>query len=264
MRRLGAKRGGVLSSIAVGVMICGYLFGATVPAFADDSSSPSPVPIYGQEIVVLVQPNPSSSTGTPGSTETPYIPTVTSTGQPALINTVVDGALVVAGDSPSSPPATTTSDEVSVGGVFYVSGVTASSTLSLNPFGGDEHAQFSVRNVTTSTLDATASFHLTNIFGAQIGAVENIPISQLKPGESRVVEAVLPGMGQWTFGTVSATFIPPESVGGATLTPVTRDTFVFVLPWLVIAVIVIVVGVFVTRRFLRGGTDKPALEVASR
>lgn len=264
MRRRGAKHGGVLSWVTAGVMICGYLLGAAVPALADDSSSPSPVPIYGQEIVVLVQPNPLSSTSPPGSTENPYVPTETSAGQPALINTVVDGALVVAGDSPSSPPAATTSDEVSVGGVFYVSGVTASSTLSFNPFGGDEHAQFSVRNVTTSTLDATASFHLTNIFGAQIGAVENIPISQLKPGESRVVEAVISGMGQWTFGTISATFTPPNSIDGTTLSPVTRDTFVFVLPWLIIAVVVIVVGVFATRRILRGGTDKPALEVASR
>jgi hypothetical protein len=58
-----------------------------------------------------------------------------------------------------------------------------------------------------------------------------VEIADLKPGETRTVEASLGGIGQSTFVQVHATLTPPKTVDGVELDSITRDQFLVVPPW---------------------------------
>ncbi|MFG6475129.1 hypothetical protein ACFXP7_01950 [Microbacterium sp. P06] len=132
---------------------------------------------------------------------------------------------------------TPTADEIDLGGILYIGGLSSSSVPSVNPFGGDLQLWFTVRNVSDSTIEASADFWMAGPFGNRISSVDGVVISDLKPGETRTVGAELPGVGQWTVLSAHATLNPPESVNGTVLAPVTRDATVFALPWLVVLLI---------------------------
>jgi hypothetical protein len=148
------------------------------------------------------------------------------------------------------PPSPTT-DEVDLGGVLNVGGLSSASIPSLNPFAGELQMWFTVRNVSRSTVQATAQFWMEGIFGNRISGVDGVLIADLKPGEVRTVSAELPGVGQWTVITAHATFNPPETVDGAELSPLTRDTTVFSLPWLMVLIASVALGAWATVQILR-------------
>jgi len=116
---------------------------------------------------------------------------------------------------------------------MYVSGLSSDVRLTANPFEGSTLLSFTVRNVSTTTFDATADFWMEGPFGNRLSAVDAVAVTQLKAGESRVVSADLAGAGQWGLVTAHVTLRPPAEVGGTTLTPLTRDATVFVFPWLI-------------------------------
>ncbi|MBC7723583.1 MAG: hypothetical protein H7146_02400 [Burkholderiaceae bacterium] len=120
-----------------------------------------------------------------------------------------------------------------LGGILYLSGLTTTTMMSPNPFDGTVHGYFTVRNVSGTTLTSSARFWLDGPFGNQLSEVTGIDIVDLKPDESRVIDATLAGVGQWTFMTAHATLTPPDVVEGTTLSPITRDSVVVVAPWLV-------------------------------
>lgn len=153
--------------------------------------------------------------------------------------------------------------EVSVGGMLYLGGLSSSAALSANPGEGDLTLWFTVRNASNSTIDATADFWMNNVFGGRVDTAEQVAITALLPGESRVVTAQLHHAGQWTLLDVHVTFTPPESVDGTPLTPVTRDASVLFFPWLIIGGLgLLVIGFFVVRA-LRATTLAPVIADAA-
>ena len=52
-----------------------------------------------------------------------------------------------------------------------------------------------------------------------------------------MISGTVESLSQWTFVTASATFIPPAELDGATLSPLTRNTTVWYVPWFMLGVI---------------------------
>lgn len=138
--------------------------------------------------------------------------------------------------SPSPSPA---ADEVNLGGIVHVGGLLSDVHISPNPFGGSAVLSFTVRNVSKSTFDATADFWMEGPFGNRVAQADAVTVPQLKAGESRVVSAELPGVGQWTVLTAHATLRPPAEVEGTQLSPLTRDVTVFAFPWMVVSALLL-------------------------
>jgi hypothetical protein len=128
-------------------------------------------------------------------------------------------------------------DEVDLGGVLYISGLSSAYEWSVNPLDGRSETSFTVRNVSDTTFSSTARFWLDSPFGTTVSEVKGVKITDLKPGESRVVDATLGGIGQWTFVTAHATLTPPKSVEGVELDSITRDQFVVIPPWGVLSLV---------------------------
>lgn len=122
-------------------------------------------------------------------------------------------------------------DEVSIGGLLYVSGLSGSTKLEPNPFGGTHTLRFTVRNASNTVVEASAGFRLLNLFGSELGPEMAVEIKDLAPGEVREVSATLGGLAQWTLVKAETVFTPPERIGYTELEPVKRDQWVFFLPW---------------------------------
>ena len=208
----------LLASIAASV------FASAPIAIADD----------GIDITVTVSPAPTVS-GPPGTNAggSGSGSTGSSGGRGGSGSGSSGGSsTVVTGPNAEPTGAVLPADGFDLGGILYLSGLTASTTLSPNPLGGSTHSYFTVRNVSDTTITASAAFWLDGPFGNQLSEVTGIDIVDLKPDESRIVDATLTGVGQWTFATAHATLTPPKVVEGTELSPITRDSFVVVAPWL--------------------------------
>lgn len=142
-------------------------------------------------------------------------------------------------------------DEVDLGGVLHVGGLLSSYQPSLNPFGGDLELAFTVRNVSKSTVEATADFWMEGPFGNRISSADGVRVAELKPGETRTVSASLPGVGQWTVLSAHATFTPPTVVDETELSPLTRDSTAFALPWFFVLLTTLGLAAWVIVRVVR-------------
>lgn len=143
-------------------------------------------------------------------------------------------------------------DEVSADGMLFIGGLESSSSLSLNPGEAVVNLSFTVRNASQSTIDATADFWVSSVFGNEVDAAHDIDIAGLLPGETRAVSTQLHKAGQWTLLTAHVTLTPPETVDGVELTPVTRDALVVVFPWfLAVLLILAILAIVLVPRLIR-------------
>ncbi|MGD8195923.1 hypothetical protein ACEXQB_015645 [Herbiconiux sp. P18] len=165
--------------------------------------------------------------------------------------TSINGDVVVTGPV-STPPVG--DDEQSLGGILYISGLGTGYSPSIDPLSGDLHVHFTVRNVSSAAVDSSARFWVSNAFGGEIGSGETVDVAGLKPDESRVVDATISGVGQWTFATAHMTLTPPETVDGVTLTPLTRDAFVVLPPWFLLALGALAGLAYAVVRLVRSGS----------
>ncbi len=203
--------------VTVGAMLAG----ATAASAADDAGS------GGIDIAV-------TTTSTPGApAPTPSNPSPTGGSGSS------GGAGAPAGGAGSGSSSGSGAGSV-VGGPQ--DGVRTGFQPSINPMDGRMDVSFTVKNVSQSTFDSTADLWLTNAFGAGVGDKATVDVPALKPGESRVVSATLGGVGQWGAVNAHATFVPPSTVDGTEVPPVTRDAFAIAFPWLSGLVVVFAIG----------------------
>lgn len=201
----------------------------------------------GTKLVVTVIDSSASPTGTA---------TPTATGSP----TATGGATSTA-SSTSEPTPTATGGpgpRNDLGGLLYVSGLSWVYHPSINPFGGALELRFSVRNVYTKAVDASARFWVTQLFGGTVGQSVDVAVTGLKPGESRTVSAVIDGVALWGLVVGHLTFTPPPTLGGTALAPVNRDVLAWFLSWPFLGGVGGAGGIFlwwllVVRRGLRPG-----------
>ncbi|MBK4348607.1 hypothetical protein [Lacisediminihabitans changchengi] len=132
--------------------------------------------------------------------------------------------------SPSASTPHESSHDGGLGGIVFVSGLSSHYVWSSSPVDSKVLLRFTVRNDAKSSIDSTAEFWATSPVGSRIGTSHKLPISALKPNETRVVETSLSGFGQWTAIHTHVKFSPPKIVDGKKLSSVTRDSFVVVPP----------------------------------
>ncbi|PVW04384.1 hypothetical protein DEA06_10290 [Microbacterium sp. Gd 4-13] len=226
---------------------------ASSPSTVTCSTSSSPAPSEGgvDMSATIVGPATSPCDAKPSGTVSGGsgpAPVGTSTRQngPGTGAGVDPAGVVTDGELPSL-----TLDEVDLGGMLSIGGLSTSYRPSFNPFGGDLELSFTVRNTSQSTVDATADFWMEGPFGLRISSADDVAVAALKPGETRTVSASLPGVGQWTVLTAHTTFTPPEMVDDVQLTPLTRDATVFALPWFVVLLVALGLAAWVVVLVLR-------------
>lgn len=205
---------------------------------------------HDYNITVQVAPGQTATGGAGAAGTTP------GTSRTVTTQTTVDASTVVTGAITPPEPA---ADEFSIGGILYVSGLSTAYSPSIDPLSGELAVQYTVRNVSGETIDSSSRFWVTNAFGAELSAVDPVQVTALKPGESRVVSAVLPGVGQWTFASAHMTLTPPATVAGVELQPLTRDVFVVLPPWFLLALIAIGGVAYVIVRIVRASSPAPII-----
>ena len=186
-------------------------------------------------VTVEVEVLGTSASPTPSATPTPTATasgSPTSTGSPTTTSSPSSSSSSGGTSTPSASGSTTPGGETSIGGVLFISGLTMSYTPSINPFDGRVDMRFTVRNAYRKAVDGKAIFWVTNWFGGTIGHEVEVPVNDIKPGETRVVTASVRGVGQWGVLTGHATFVPPKFLDSVTLTAVTRTDTVVYIPWL--------------------------------
>lgn len=132
--------------------------------------------------------------------------------------------------APTSTDPETAADEVDLGGGLFAGGISTSYIPSLNPFTGEVDVKVGVRNASKSTIDLSADFWLGGPFGNRLGGSGQVTVTGLKPGEKRIVSAVVPGAGQWGIVNAHATITPPAQIDGVDAKKVQRDAMVVIPP----------------------------------
>lgn len=210
MMRSRARSGAALLMLGSVGLATALAFGASTAYAADDDDN-------GIGITIEVTPAPA----TPATAVTPP----SSTRPTAPTKPIAD---VVAPAAEAPVPA---DDEVDLGGILFVSGLSSVYDWSINPLDGATDTSLTVRNVSKSTFTSTVRFWADGPVGNRLSEVADVKVTDLKPGESRTLEARLGGIGQSTFVQVHATLTPPKVVDGVTLDSLTRDQFVVIAPW---------------------------------
>ncbi|TAJ46794.1 MAG: hypothetical protein EPO52_14725 [Herbiconiux sp.] len=239
-----ARRHPLREATLIGVAVVGFL------AVLSGGGTAQAVDGGDNDYNITVQVAPGQTAGGSGSSSA-GAPAGASRATTTQTQTTVDASTVVTGSiTPPAPAA----DEFSIGGILYVSGLTTAYSPSIDPLAGDLAVQYTVRNVSGETIDSTSRFWVTNAFGAELSAVDPVEVTALKPGESRVVSATLTGVGQWTFATAHMTLTPPTTVAGEELQPLTRDAFVVLPPWFLLALLAIGGVAYAVVRIVRAGS----------
>lgn len=171
--------------------------------------------------------------------------------------------------TPSAQPAATStaapaSDKHSVDGVLAVGGLRTTFRSTGSPLGGVLHVQVTVQNLSGEVITPSVRFTSTNWLGMRLAQQPERRLGPLAPGELRTAEADLPGVGQWGLLATHMTVTPPDEIGGVKVSPVTRDRWVVVTPWLLVALLAIGVGgTVVWRLATRVQVPGPAAEVVA-
>jgi hypothetical protein len=165
------------------------------------------------------------------------------------------GSNVGSGDSPAGTASADASPAPSsggssLGGIVFVSGLGSRYLWSVNPLDTRVRLTIIVRNDSRSMFSAKSLFWIETPVGSRFGEDSAIPISRLKPGETRTIETIIGGVGQWTVLHAHVKLTPPRTVDGTTLKPVTRDSFVLVPPLLVGGSALALCIVFTALRFV--------------
>jgi hypothetical protein len=213
-----------------------------VSAQADDGDDLNGGGGFTITVTVTASPTPTP-TPSPTTSRPPSSSSSSSSGSGS------GSTVVVSNPTPVPTPSPT---EYSLGGALYVSGLSTQYVPSLNPFEGQVRAQFSVRNVSTTPITSRVQFSLDGPFGQRLDTVGNIELRRLMPQETRVVDAVLTGPGQWTFTTARFTLTPITEVDGTALEPMSRDAIVFFVPWFVLVLALLGVAIYAVVRTVRG------------
>ena len=224
--------------------------GAGAAAHAEDA------PDDGAGVPIIVTVRPSVPTPAPG----PPTPTRSPSPSPSASPRPGTGSGSGTGSGTSPDGVTPIGDEnlptlgddaFSVGGVLYVSGLRTHYFASPNPTRGGVMASFTVRNVSSTTVDSYVSFGLSNFLGQNLSSVKGITVLRLEPNETRIIRTTLQNPGQWAVETATYTLTPTSLVDGAKLPSVTRESMVLFLPWLVLVVLLVLATGYVIARVVR-------------
>ena len=245
--------GRVLPVLAGAILATALVATATASstAFAEDDSD-------GTKLVITVIAPSASPSATPTSTKTatPTGSATTSSGFPPPSGSGVGTTTADPSVEPTDPSGTPAPEDADDGaGVLHVSGLSWTYRASINPFAGTVDLRLTVRNVYPQAIDASATFWVTQLFGGTVGLPVEIAVPELKPEETRTVTATIEGIGQWTVLNAHATLTPPAMVDDIEMSPIVRETWVWVVPWFALLLAAAGAAWIIVRRRLRSAGD---------
>ncbi|MCI2956332.1 DUF916 domain-containing protein [Agromyces atrinae] len=142
-----------------------------------------------------------------------------------------------------------------------ISSMTSSYTPSFNPFDGISTVTFTVRNAGNVALGAATTVDVRGLFGIGLGESVRQELAEMLPGSTRTVSVDVHGVGQWIYLAPTVRLAPTvdaEALNPGPLAPVDRDIVTFVVPWALLALLVLAGLVFAWVRFSRRRNDKNA------
>ncbi len=146
-----------------------------------------------------------------------------------------------------------------------ITSLAASYDPSWNPFSGTMTITYTVTNSGNVSLLPTTVARVKGILGIPLSENVRDEHTEMLPGEVRTMTATLEGVGQWVYAnpTVSlATSIDDDARNPGVLPSTERDTVVFVVPWALLALLLLVGGVWLFVRWRRRVNDVRAREWA--
>jgi dihydroorotate dehydrogenase (fumarate) len=144
-----------------------------------------------------------------------------------------------------------------------ISSLSASYTPSLNPLAGDATVTFTVTNGGNVALAGDVTVAVKGLFGIDLAAPVNSQVEEMLPGSTRTVTTTVTGVGQWVFLNPSVTLVPtiePDALNPGPLNRVNRDAVLFVVPWALLALVVIGLAIWGWIWFSRRRNDRRAQE----
>ena len=147
--------------------------------------------------------------------------------------------------------------------LMTIGSIQANYDPSWNPFGGTVNMVFTLTNNGNVSLGANTLSRVTGIFGIPFSGDNRVAIPELLPGTSRTVSLPIEGVGQWMLLTASVDLIgtiDEDAINPGPLPKAKRDVMIFATPWVLLALIVIVVVAFFALRGKRRRDRKRAEE----
>jgi len=144
-----------------------------------------------------------------------------------------------------------------------ISSISSSYAGSLNPFAGETTIGYTVTNSGNVSLGADVVASVRGLFGIPLSGGNASAVPELLPGETRTITAVVPGVGQWIFLTPTielAATVDEDALNAGPLPTAKRDTVLMVMPWALLAVILLAALASVAIRLRRRSNDRLAAE----
>lgn len=131
-----------------------------------------------------------------------------------------------------------------------------------NPFGGTVKVLYTVDNPGNVALAANVSAAATTWLGIAASVTQGAGVPTLLPGNSATYEVDLPGIAQWGYLNAAvelAPFVDSQDAARQVLaTTVSRDAVVIAVPWAVLILIALAVGIVYLVRWRRRRDDERA------
>ena len=149
--------------------------------------------------------------------------------------------------------------------LLSITGMTATYNPSLNPFDGSTSLTLTVTNQGNVALAPTLVLSMKSFFGSELTARRLETLDELLPGASRTVTYDLGPVGQYVYVVPAASLYSRGDQTGATgavpdAPQVDREVGVWAIPWILVALLVLVAIFFLYRRWRRRSDDKRAAE----
>ncbi|WP_375384987.1 WxL protein peptidoglycan domain-containing protein [uncultured Microbacterium sp.] len=133
-----------------------------------------------------------------------------------------------------------------------------------NPFNGSVKILYTVDNGGNVALAANLDATTVTWFGIPATGTQGASIPVLLPGSTATYEATLSGVGQWGYLNPAIRMQPfvdsPDPAQQLTVTPVSRDTILVAIPWLLLILIALIVAIILFVRWRRKRDEARAQE----
>lgn len=203
-----------------------------------------------QEVRLLAFTIAFPADATPGDHVGGIVASVTEAGQQVSLDRRVATAVFARVSGELQPRLTLASFDATYQGEWW------------NPLGGTLKVLYTVDNPGNVALAANVSMAAVTWFGIPASEVQGGGVPVLLPGNSATYEFELTGVGQWGYLNPGAKLVPFSDARDAAMqvavTPVSRDAVVIAVPWMLLIVGALVVGLVLLLRWRRRRDDARA------
>lgn len=133
-----------------------------------------------------------------------------------------------------------------------------------NPFSGSVKLHYTVSNPGNVALAANLTSGVATWFGIPATGLQGGSIPMLLPGNTATYEFTVGGVGQWLYLNPSTVLNPfvdsPDNSQQLTVSPITRDTVTFGVPWMLLILLALAAAIFLLLRWRRRRDEERARE----